>query len=300
VLGYGGWDDAFTSAIKEIARDNETLPDILWAFHSDDPLKICSKYASLLDTLSSLPQGRCSLYTGVDFDALMLKTLAKALGTLPAESADIFFERVDLLQRKVVELPSAPELQWGSSSSLGPFVQALKQFDRKSPARAALCLSEYLLPLLEQQPIIAAAQVKTYEWVRPVIQLAWHLLESQETSGCSHLSMQLNQLINAESSVQKDSFDGCALRVCSYSICSVLAVLSGGEWTRSDQVNHTQPSDAWAGAAVHAATRALRNDTRAAWCYITSRLSDGRDHLAHFREAYPLEGRGAPDDSGAD
>lgn len=38
VCGYGGWDDAFTEALMDVARDDSANPEVLWTFLSPHPL----------------------------------------------------------------------------------------------------------------------------------------------------------------------------------------------------------------------------------------------------------------------
>jgi len=284
VVAYGGWDDAFMSAIANVSEENDARPDILWAFYPDDTTRIEREHGHVVQALGHLSsRQRCTFYSGVDFDTLLLSALTKTVEVRPAQSAEIFFERVALLRNGAVSLPSDHRLGWHSTDSLGEFVKALRHFGDELPARAALCLAQYLLPLLEGQPIHAAPQPLRFDWVRPVIQRAMSLVDAPTSSAGSDSRQDLVRLTVASATLQKDSFDWFALEACADALCSALAFATDGTCTRDGGPNWASTSVDWAAASVHVATRALHDDERAAWGYITSRLSEGRDHLARFR-----------------
>ena len=63
VLAYGGWDDAFTQALVEVAMDDGAFPEIIWCFRDAQP----SIRGQLLRLLRpGLDRGRISFYAGVD------------------------------------------------------------------------------------------------------------------------------------------------------------------------------------------------------------------------------------------
>ena len=67
VLGYSGWDDVVTRTLVDLISDSGANPEIMWAFHEDDPIRIerCNK--ELLSILRpGVGRGRVSLYRGVD------------------------------------------------------------------------------------------------------------------------------------------------------------------------------------------------------------------------------------------
>jgi len=63
VVGYGGWDDVFTSALLDVVREDSAAFEILWAFYSENP----TLEPPLLEKLSpGISRGRVSLYSGID------------------------------------------------------------------------------------------------------------------------------------------------------------------------------------------------------------------------------------------
>lgn len=63
VCGYGGWDDAFTTALMEVARDDTAYPEIIWTFYSDKPV-VSDRLSSTLSP--GIDRGRVNLYSGID------------------------------------------------------------------------------------------------------------------------------------------------------------------------------------------------------------------------------------------
>lgn len=67
VIGYGGWDDIFIEALREIATENSSKFDILWCFYSDDERKIEAETTKLLDSVRpAIQRGRFRKYKGID------------------------------------------------------------------------------------------------------------------------------------------------------------------------------------------------------------------------------------------
>ena len=63
VLAYGGWDDAFTSALVEVVMDDNAYPEVIWCFKDEVP----TLRRQLLELLRpGLDRGRISFYGGVD------------------------------------------------------------------------------------------------------------------------------------------------------------------------------------------------------------------------------------------
>jgi len=63
VLAYGGWDDAFTRALVDVAADDNAYPEVIWCFRDEKP----SIRTQLLELLRpGLDRGRISFYGGVD------------------------------------------------------------------------------------------------------------------------------------------------------------------------------------------------------------------------------------------
>lgn len=63
VIGYGGWPDVFTAAIRSAVSNANALPEILWAFHAAKP----ELNSYLSDTLGpGIARNRVMLYGGID------------------------------------------------------------------------------------------------------------------------------------------------------------------------------------------------------------------------------------------
>lgn len=100
VVGYGGWDDVFLSALNDLIYDERAELDVLWAFFESDSSTINEKYKSLLSKVEAAKaRGRFRMYGGVDchtfFPALLnslcphdekAKTEKIAYSTAQAES----------------------------------------------------------------------------------------------------------------------------------------------------------------------------------------------------------------------
>lgn len=88
VVGFGGWKDAFTSTLADLAQARD-FPKVLWAFHENSPVEIADRYESLLRSLRpALNSGRLSLYRGIDAHEL-LPQLAERLEHLPMETLSL-------------------------------------------------------------------------------------------------------------------------------------------------------------------------------------------------------------------
>ncbi|APG08477.1 hypothetical protein BKD09_09060 [Bradyrhizobium japonicum] len=74
VVGYGGWDDIFAEALKEIIEDDTARPEIIWTFYSPQP----EPESSLIEKLSpGLDRGRVNFYAGIDCHAFFPALLAR-------------------------------------------------------------------------------------------------------------------------------------------------------------------------------------------------------------------------------
>ncbi len=63
LLAYGGWYDAFTRALVDVAVDDNAYPEIVWCFRDKTP----RVRTQLLDLLRpGLDRSRISFYAGVD------------------------------------------------------------------------------------------------------------------------------------------------------------------------------------------------------------------------------------------
>ena len=67
VVGYGGWDDVITQTLVELLSDSSSNPEIMWTFHSEDPLSIEASNTKVLRILEpGMARGRVSLYHNID------------------------------------------------------------------------------------------------------------------------------------------------------------------------------------------------------------------------------------------
>jgi hypothetical protein len=70
VCGYGGWDDAFTTALTEaVRRHRHGELDVLWTFYEADEAAVSHRYRKLAESLAFVP-GRVSFYKGIECAAL--------------------------------------------------------------------------------------------------------------------------------------------------------------------------------------------------------------------------------------
>ena len=66
VIGYSGWDDVMTRTLIDLLSDSESTPEIIWAFHEEDPATIEASNERLLALLEpGIGRGRVSLYRGI-------------------------------------------------------------------------------------------------------------------------------------------------------------------------------------------------------------------------------------------
>lgn len=72
-LGYSGWDDAFSAALMEVARDETAFPDILWTSYSATP-NFSGELLSRL--IPGLDRGRVNLYSAIDCHSVLPKLLS--------------------------------------------------------------------------------------------------------------------------------------------------------------------------------------------------------------------------------
>jgi tetratricopeptide (TPR) repeat protein len=72
VIGYGGWDDIFLSALRDLMTDDRASLDVLWAFHETDPQTISEKYAHLIkEVRPAITRGRFRAYGGIECNAFL-------------------------------------------------------------------------------------------------------------------------------------------------------------------------------------------------------------------------------------
>jgi hypothetical protein len=81
VVGYAGWDDAFTNTLVALATDKYTKLNVVWAFHEKDPLRVLRRYGHLLKRVGpAAAVGRFRPYLDVDCNRLF----QAVLGRLPS------------------------------------------------------------------------------------------------------------------------------------------------------------------------------------------------------------------------
>lgn len=81
VVGYGGWDDAFMRAVSSLLEDTGARPDIAWAVYDDDPGKLVSQHAPLLDHFDKWrARPRFTLFAGIDANEFFQQLLRRATG----------------------------------------------------------------------------------------------------------------------------------------------------------------------------------------------------------------------------
>ena len=72
VVGYGGWDDIFSTALLEVVLDDNAFPEIIWTFNAHQP----NPDNTLLQKLApGMDRGRVSLYAGIDCHSFFPKIL---------------------------------------------------------------------------------------------------------------------------------------------------------------------------------------------------------------------------------
>lgn len=71
VLAYGGWDDAITRALWDLAHDAAARTDILWTFYSDDAVAIARQAGHIFQGLKPVVPGRTFFFKGVDVHAVL-------------------------------------------------------------------------------------------------------------------------------------------------------------------------------------------------------------------------------------
>ena len=85
VIGYGGWDDIFIDALKNLMFDKNSTLEVLWAFFEKEERIVETKYKKLLDSVQPAHmRGRFRAYGGIDcnkfFNELLLELNAKKVG----------------------------------------------------------------------------------------------------------------------------------------------------------------------------------------------------------------------------
>lgn len=271
VLGYGGWEDAFMAALADVVNENSVRPDVLWAFYSDDPSAIVQDHGHVMELLGDLQATHhCQFYRGVDADTVLADTLTAALEQRPAESLGVFLERALLLRSGRVSLPGQTTL--AGTDSPGELVKALRAFGKDLPARAALAMSEYLLPFLERQPIHQAPQARQFANVRAIVKAASAVLERPDSANVESLMPEIKTIESLHRPLAKDSFEAAVLRVIGDAVCSALTFATNTRHSWSGGPPWPESSSDWAASSVHVAKRALFDHESVIWSYLSAKL----------------------------
>lgn len=93
VLGYGGWEDMFMSAVSDLGEDDNATPDIVWCFYSRDPGDVDLKQQHVLVPLGPLiARGRARLFSGIDVADLLPELVRRCQQRKLAEQRSIVLE----------------------------------------------------------------------------------------------------------------------------------------------------------------------------------------------------------------
>lgn len=87
VLGYGGWNDVFTSTLFEIVDEGLNNFNLLWCFFESDEKILIDKNKWLFDRIKDNLNQRVVLYKGIDSN-IFLPKLIQALGTKEVDKID--------------------------------------------------------------------------------------------------------------------------------------------------------------------------------------------------------------------
>jgi hypothetical protein len=72
VLGYGGWDDVITEALRESADEAPGHISVLWCFHEQDPDIVEVRYSQLIDGVQdAITAGTFLTYGGIDCHTIL-------------------------------------------------------------------------------------------------------------------------------------------------------------------------------------------------------------------------------------
>lgn len=87
VLAYGGWDDIFNRALRDIWMDEGAHPDVLWTFYCRSPEEVQTRYSRLLTQIKTgIDLGRINLYHSVDVHQLLPNLLNHLYTASPPSS----------------------------------------------------------------------------------------------------------------------------------------------------------------------------------------------------------------------
>jgi len=109
VIGYGGWEDVFTSMLQGALDDQELYPELLWGFYESSPS--LNPYLSKA-LASGINRGRVTMYAGIDCH-IILPAVAKYWSKPPSQSSSemppnseesAYFKRKPILKRQLRRL----------------------------------------------------------------------------------------------------------------------------------------------------------------------------------------------------
>lgn len=90
VVAYGGWDDAFTTALAELLHDDQAELEVLWCFHESVPAVVKEQYKHLLDSVApAIIRGRFRCYGGIDCHSIFSEVFASASTPPITASTDV-------------------------------------------------------------------------------------------------------------------------------------------------------------------------------------------------------------------
>ena len=78
VLGYGGWDDAISKALWQLAYDTQAGTDVLWTFYEDDTAAVEARYFHVFRGLQAIVPGRVQFYKDIDVHTMLPKLAGQA------------------------------------------------------------------------------------------------------------------------------------------------------------------------------------------------------------------------------
>jgi hypothetical protein len=76
VVGYGGWDDIFTTALNSAMFEASEPLDVVWTFYESEPARIEYQYENLFENVSAaIGRGRFRPYIGIDCHTFLPRLL---------------------------------------------------------------------------------------------------------------------------------------------------------------------------------------------------------------------------------
>jgi hypothetical protein len=88
VLAYSGWDDVFTTALRDIINDSEARIDVIWCFYENDIQQVKDRYKKLLtDMQTPIAMRRFRIVGGIDCHTILDELLASLEGTVQQQKS---------------------------------------------------------------------------------------------------------------------------------------------------------------------------------------------------------------------